>query len=259
MMNRQIQAAKFVRRAVLGRVFEPVERSILRMRPQSGTYPIVIQGIQRSGTNFLTDRLQAADYKVLNAIDPARNDPRHKHFRWQDDKSTLRMDKRYQNDLTAQTVEEINGICGFERGMRHVVIFRSPRSWLDSIFRWGLANNWFPTQDSFFDQGFADAFVKEWDHFYAHWQNVHTRSPASVCLLAYEDLRRDPMEAIRGLDRFMGIVREDEPDLGSAPVKVRHSQPLDQKRTGLQDPRADAVSDGAVLFHWKEYFWSSET
>ena len=80
-------------------------------------------GIQRSGTNDLNSCLQSLGIYPLNAFDPARNNPRHKHFRWQEDKSTiLPMDERYQNNVTVPNIDRLNRRAGYPEGCRQIVI-----------------------------------------------------------------------------------------------------------------------------------------
>ncbi|AHM03748.1 hypothetical protein roselon_01360 [Roseibacterium elongatum DSM 19469] len=80
-------------------------------------------GLQRSGTNYLLLSLLRLGTPVLNYRDPARNDPRHKHCRWQSDKSTLiaPIARQYGNDFAPETIDALDAICRVPKGTAHVV------------------------------------------------------------------------------------------------------------------------------------------
>ncbi len=221
-------------------------------RPK-GRYPIVHQGIQRSGTNYLSAMLEAADYRVLNRIDPRRDDPRHKHFRWQFDKETIVMHSSYRNTCTARSVDDVNAISGWPHGCRHLVLFRDPRDWMDAIFRWGIANHWFASEDAFIAQGLHRAYLREWHAYYAQWASFARRDPNLVTLLRYNDLKLDPNAGLRHIDAFAGIVRSAPVNLPGATAKVHHSKSMSKPRKRLSGPEIDqAVAEGGA-FEWRTY------
>tara|TARA_R110002124_G_scaffold68901_1_gene186052 strand:+ start:168 stop:908 length:741 start_codon:yes stop_codon:yes gene_type:complete len=232
-------------------------KSWARLREKDqGIYPVVHQGIQRSGTNFLSAVLSKADYRIINRIDPARDAPRHKHFRWQDDKSSIVMDSRYGNDRHVGSVAEINRICGYPEDQKHIVLFREPRDWLDGIFRWGLANGWFPSQEAFFEGDLHRAYLREWDAYYAKWADLAARDPAGVLLVSYGDLRRDARAGVLAIDRFMGVERATPLGTDFTIDKVRHSKPMTEKRKGLEHPGIDAALNAPFAFDWQAHVLS---
>lgn len=240
--------AKTMLRPVYGRVWKTWVRLT---EPPRGQYPIVHQGIQRSGTNFLSAILDKGDYRVMNRIDPARNDPRHKHFRWQADMSTVVMDERYRNGVTAQTLDDVNRICGYPQDMRHVVLFREPRDWLDGIFRWGIAHNWFCSEEEFLQRDLHHSYLAEWHAYYAEWSRLCEQDSDRVLLLAYSDLRRNPTLGLQAIDDFMKVNRSQRIDLSGGLTKVRHSKPIIRERTGLTSPAIDAAVAREGAFDWR--------
>lgn len=218
---------------------------------RQGTYPVAHQGIQRSGTNFLCTLLDAADYRVLNRVDPPRNQPRHKHFRWQPDKSTIAMDSRYANRVTASTVAEVNAASRFPQDTKHVVIFRKPREWLDSIYRWGLKNRWFADEAEFFDRNLPDAYFREWDAYYAFWQEREADEPSAVMLFCHDDLKASAADVVAKVDGLCGIRRSAPLVLPGQEATVRHSRPISEKREALISPELDRFGDMEAAFMWK--------
>lgn len=200
----------------------------------TGKYPVVIQGIQRSGTNYLTELLVNADYNVINKIDPKRNDPRHKHFRWQSNKSTIQMDSRYVNKLTASNIDDINSICCYPNDYKHLVLYRNPTVWLNSIYRWGLECQWFESEEEFISLNLHEKYLIEWDAYYAFWEMLSDRNPEQVLLINHADLAAQPNKKINEIDSFMNIRRTDEVRQLTV-EKIRHSRPLNEKRVTLKN------------------------
>lgn len=243
---------------VLKELVRPVYRSVWKNWERltllsKGRYPIIIQGIQRSGTNFLSEVLLRGDYRVLNQADPPRNHPRHKHCRWFPDKSLIQMDPKYRNDLTAQTIHDVNALSRWPRDSRHLVLFRDPEDWLNAIFRWGLVSEWFASEAEFIETGKHLAFMAEWHAFYAQWQAFAAADPDQVLILRFQDLKRSPSGILAQVDRFAGLSRPPPLDPDEEIQKVRHSKPLDAPRQNLvaAESLAAATMDGA--FDWQRY------
>ena len=71
--------------------------------------------------------LKELNIGVINDFDPARNNPKHKYFRWYADKSKIPgfIRTQYHNILTAESMADINRICGYPDDTRHIVIRKS--------------------------------------------------------------------------------------------------------------------------------------
>lgn len=219
----------------------------------SGQYPIVIQGIQRSGTNYLTEVLMSFEYRVLNRIDPKRNNPCHKHCRWQNDKTTIVMDDRYQNNCYASSICQINAICGYPESQKHIVIFRSPDKWLSSIYQWGLQNFWFNDKKEFFDRNLHKTYLQEWDAYYAFWQSMTSQDPEQVLIVCYELLVNQPGIELERIDNFMGIERLTKVKSNISIEKVRHSKPISENRVSLQHPEIAMLLNKEFFFDWRRF------
>lgn len=215
-----------------------------------GDYPLVIQGIQRSGTNYITVVLSQANYKIVNKIDPARNNPKHKHFRWQEDKSTILMDRRYKNKITANTLSTVNQICGYSDNYKHVVIYRTPEKWLNSIYRWGLGCGWFNNEAEFFDKGFHVAFLKEWDAYYAFWQSIKLSAPERVLFIEHGQFAKNPIAGLERVDRFMQVKRSERVKIEKTIDKVRHSRPLSEARETCDENKIKELLKQELEFDW---------
>lgn len=239
------------------RAAEPLRRIWRKVSERElGIYPIAHQGIQRSGTNFFCSLLNAADYRIVNRIDPPRGNPRHKHHRWQEDKSTIVMDARYSTKYAAKTLQDVNKICDYPDDMRHLVLFRHPRGWIDSIYRWGKKNGWFTNETEFFDRTLYQAYLNEWHGFYSSWERFSQTAPDQVMFVCYEDLIRDPQGTIARIDSFSKVVRTQNFTLPSSIEKVRHSKPMTVKREGLNAPELDDAAAQIGAFNWPRYILS---
>ncbi|WP_342858642.1 sulfotransferase domain-containing protein [Pacificibacter sp. AS14] len=226
-------------------------------RPK-GNYPVAIQGIQRSGTNFLTALLDQGSYRILNRLDPKRHDPRHKHCRWQADKSTIVMDDQYRNTLSASSVREINTLCGYAPETKHIILFRAPEPWLNSIFRWGLEAEWYPSEDAFFEQQLHVAYWREWDAFYAFWQDRQRQEPDQVLIVSHKKMIENPQDGLKRIDAFMGVVRAPHETAFTPIEKVRHSRPIGEKREPLDRAELTDVLDMPTQFDWQSYMQGNE-
>jgi hypothetical protein len=190
-------------------------------------------GIQRSGTNYLNEWLKLSGCKVINTYDPKRNDPRHKHFRWQDDKETIVLDKNYKNNVRAVSISELNSICGYKSGTKHIVIYRDPRYWLNGIYLWGIRSGWITES---LDQNGIYMFLKgaaaEWLEYYYFWYSIQRINPESVCIISHSAL-------INKDDSFNLLVNFLDLDFGSIDVKIEN---VSKSRGGVSDIDPDIVS-----------------
>lgn len=166
---------------------------------------IAHHGIQRSGTNYLCALLEQSGYFVLNSDGPRRDSPAHKHFRWQDDKSTIVMDRSFSNALHASEIDELNRIANFPRGTKHVVLVKKPGSWLESAYRWGRANGWMDEDADFLgDPSLAAAWLAEWDAYYNKWLQLAEASPGQVLVVSYESLMSDRERVMSRIRQLTG-------------------------------------------------------
>lgn len=148
-------------------------------------------GLQRSGTNYLNLCMNSLGVRFINFHDPARNDPSHKHFRWQAEKdSIMPWDERYLNSVTARDIAELNRIAGFPNCCKHMVVKKNAKDWGVSILNWGLRVGWFPNRAAALEcvGDIADDFV----NYYRFWEEVSARFPEDVVVISFEDLSRKP-------------------------------------------------------------------
>ena len=183
--------------------------SVLKSDPRLLTQRKVFHaGIQRSGTNFLRSVLeQTIRVRVANAIDPVRNHPFHKHFRLQDQKTSIVMDPQYQNDLRFTDLDSYLSAAD-RRAARDawpcIVIYKDPVNWLESIMRWGLKCGWIPNEDALLKTNLWSDWLAEYVAYYAKWMEFSEQSPEQVKLIQYEDLILSPKETLPDLAQFLG-------------------------------------------------------
>lgn len=113
---------------------------------------------------------------------------------------------------------------------QHIVIYKTPSSWVDSILRWGLANKWFADIESFFEcPNLGSAYVREWDAYHCKWASMAVMNPELVLMLSYEQMVADPHRALQDISHFVGRGPEATATAVGRLAKVPHSKarPLD--------------------------------
>lgn len=161
-------------------------------------------GIQRSGTNYLLRILIDLKLWPLNAFDPQRTNPKHKHFRWQSDKSSIKMHDYYKNDITPPDLNGLNSIAGYPVATKHLVIFKPPEPWLASIVNWGIACGWHHSvEEAANSEKLMDA-LGEYDAYYRFWQEIAEANRNRAVMLCYDDVFERPLLVADALD-VLGI------------------------------------------------------
>ena len=97
---------------------------------------VIVRGIQRSGTNFLEKILSELDTKIINNGNIGRNKAEHKHFRIQDNKSSIFMDKQYFNSIYVENIQDLNLKSYNKKNIKNILIIKDPVNWVLSINRW---------------------------------------------------------------------------------------------------------------------------
>ncbi|MGE0387364.1 MAG: sulfotransferase domain-containing protein [Gammaproteobacteria bacterium] len=97
------------------------------------------------------------------------------------------------------------------KGARYVVSLRDPRDALVSMYR--FMEGWFIEPGTVLIEDFARARGRPtgdgtdyWHHLLSWWEQ---RDNPAVLLLSYEQMSADPVDAVRRLARFCGIVLDD--------------------------------------------------
>ena len=182
--------------------------SVLKSDPMLLTQRKVFHaGIQRSGTNFLRSVLEKTiRVRVANAIDPVRHHPFHKHFRLQDEKTSIVMDAQYQNDLRFEDLESYL-VAADPRAAREswpcIIIYKDPVNWLESIMRWGLKCRWIPSEDALLETDLWSAWLTEYVAYYEKWMVFGEQAPQQVKLIQYEDLILASKDTLSDLAQFL--------------------------------------------------------
>lgn len=222
----------------------PLTAGIRKARPR-----LAFHGLQRSGTNHSLKLLRQGGIYVLNRYDPPRNHPRHKHFRWQDDKTSISTDPRYFNTLHAADYRAINLLCRYPADTPHLVVFRPPQDWLASLMRWGQENSWFKSPSAAMDAGLIDAALKDWDSYHFYWHKLARKTPRQIRIHCHNDICAQPSEFIENLRQWLGAPYENRPALKVPITKVRHSRHMDAPRRAITLP---ALSFN-FQFDWRSY------
>lgn len=152
---------------------------------------IAHHGIQRSGTNYLRYCLKGCGFYPLNAHDPARTSPKHKHFRWYADKSLIPLfiEHQYGNNITADDVFQINKIASFPKDCRHIVVQKNEYDWLASISNWGLRCGWFDSKENAVNN--LKQSQMDYTSYYGFWNEIASANPNRVVIIKLEKLQSD--------------------------------------------------------------------
>ncbi|MEM1200477.1 MAG: hypothetical protein AAGI06_14330 [Pseudomonadota bacterium] len=167
-------------------------------------------GLQRSGTNFLLLSLEKLGFKVLNKDEPERSGPRHKHCRWYAEKEHIPqfLACEYSNQLSANTIRDVDTLCGYPVRTRHLVIRKQADAALVSLLNWGLRCTWFSSK--------ADALASletlraDYERYYAFWDELAALTPQCVQIIDHEELVHDHgllLSALHALE-FDGLPAE---------------------------------------------------
>ena len=173
--------------ALLKRLAPTLSNAIVRLWGSR----IVHHGIQRSGTNYLNQRLWRCALPPLNSFDERRNSPRHKHCRWYSEKSLIPefLTAQCGNSFNVSDIDELNSVAGYPRTAVHLVVKKEKLSWLASIVNWGLSCHWFSSKE----EALANLNVLENDYraYYEFWSQMSRVSPTQIRVLKLEDLQEN--------------------------------------------------------------------
>jgi len=134
---------------------------------------ILIYGLQRSGTNFLSEILKTdKKINIINGLD--RNIFTHKHYRFHNIKEII-ADEKFYPTSNIKTVADIYDKSPVNK---IIVLEKDIYQWYDSIVNWAKKCNW-----NFIEKDFIEEFVKDHFHFYSFFKNEK-----DIIYLKYEDL-----------------------------------------------------------------------
>jgi hypothetical protein len=127
----------------------------------------------------------------INAFDPARSSPRHKHCRWQPEKDSIPtvIRDQYGNRFVASNIPALDRIAGLPADSRHLVVRREEIAWLASICNWGLACGWFSGRDEAIAA--VPAFREDRRCYDAFWDRLVREHPERVAMVDADEVRRD--------------------------------------------------------------------
>ena len=168
-------------------------------------------GMQRSGTNFLRECLALCDMRIINAFDPARSNPRHKHCRWYTDKAAIPpfLAAQYGNTLVADSIHAVNAICRYPADTRHIVLHKDAVGAVASLMNFGLRCNWFATKEDALAAG--PALLADYRNYYGFWEELSARHPDYVQIISYDALVTDS-SALRARLETLGFTLGALPD-----------------------------------------------
>ena len=166
---------------------------------------VIIRGIQRSGTNFLENLADRLNLKVINKGDIPRNSPQHKHFRVQNDKSSIFMDKQYFNEIYVDNIKDLNFLVIKEKKLKNILIIKDPVNWILSINRWAKKCGWIPKEKNLTeDFDLMSKYLKEWDNFHLKWSDL-AKDKDQLLILQWENLLTNFHDSLEKIGNFMEL------------------------------------------------------
>ena len=166
---------------------------------------VIIRGIQRSGTNFLENLSQRMNLKVINQGNIPRNSPKHKHFRVQNDKSSIFMDKQYFNEIYVENIQDLNFLVLKEKKLKNILIIKDPINWILSINRWAKKCGWISKEKNLTDDfDLMSKYLKEWDNFHLKWLDL-AKDKDQLLILQWENLLTDFHNSLEKIGNFMEL------------------------------------------------------
>lgn len=166
---------------------------------------VIIRGIQRSGTNFLEKILSELDTKIINKGNIGRDRPEHKHFRIQDNKSSIFMDKQYFNSIYVENIQDLNLKSYNKKDIKNILIIKDPVNWVLSINRWAKKCNWIPiNNDLRNDFELMTKYLKEWDYFHLKWFEL-SKDKELILILQWEDFLINFDNSLKKIIDFVDI------------------------------------------------------
>lgn len=125
-----------------------------------------LYGLQRSGTNVISEFLQM-NYNIKFSNDLVnRNSPKHKHFRIYDNKSYIpktNVPNQYYNNYIINSLEELDILLKDTTNTnKYILVYKDIYSWLPSICKWADINKWKSRQKLDF-VGDYFSFIEKWN------------------------------------------------------------------------------------------------
>lgn len=206
----------------------------------SGGKFIAHHGLQRAGTNYLLKALTDLGFKPLNAFNPSRKNPRHKHFRWQPAKHTIRPCMFFANTVQVETPEELDQTAGYPSGTHHIVIQKPPESWLPSVLNWGLRCGWW--HDKHAALADAESMLQDYQDYHAFWTSMAKQAPYRIAIFDSEVLRRKPVLLPEKLEELgLPIPTKERASFAGVYTNLPHSPQGRQDAFDLEDRRSLAA------------------
>tara|TARA_Y100000816_G_scaffold79655_1_gene54396 strand:+ start:2884 stop:3525 length:642 start_codon:yes stop_codon:yes gene_type:complete len=128
---------------------------------------IYLYGLQRSGTNVLTDFLiNNYNIKIHNENTEDRNSIQHKHCRIYDNKEFIPntdVIKQYYNEYFIDSINKLDYLLGDETNSnKYIIVYKDIFEWLPSINEWANKCNWVTKEKMDFVNDYKE-YMKKWE------------------------------------------------------------------------------------------------
>ncbi|MFA9462258.1 hypothetical protein [Thiohalorhabdus methylotrophus] len=206
--------------------------------------PVLHAGIQRSGTNWLRVILETGfGVNLINSKNPnSKINPKHKHFRVQDNKDSIIMKPAFVNDIKLKSFDDYKKIIG-KKNAKAFIIYKDPVNWIQSIKRWALKWGWVENEEQF---GYLiKDYLFEWDSYHTKWSEFSLKSPNQVIMLQYEKC----VSSNEGYERISNF-------LGVSPLHTMHPQKVSQSSKRKIDD-VISVKEKSINNGFSKYIYDS--
>lgn len=172
-----------------------------------------IFGLQRSGTNFLTQFLKVNyDIHIINNDTLDREKPDHKHFRIYDNKKIIPIPE-YINDLVIKDFDHLKDLLK-EPNMKVIIVHKDIYSWLVSIENWAKKCNWSKKPKL--------SYIDDYIQFYIKWKEMKCKD---IIFVNYHKIIENDKTMEEEIANFLGRTYRN---IGIK--KVRQSKTFDSMR-----------------------------
>lgn len=173
--------------------------------------PVMIYGLQRTGTNYLESLMPKnfMDVELMND-GAARSLPVHKHFRLYDDMTFIPETKYYNNfhyDSLQQLEQHLFSMTG-KRDIKFIVAVRNPYNWYLSYCRLARKNSRLLKRNKWLNFNRTSEnpqFMIDYNLFYEKWLEFIKANPDQTLLVRHEDTLQNLAYALERISNSMGL------------------------------------------------------
>ena len=165
---------------------------------------IAYHGLERNGTNYLSNCLKEININVLNDHIIDRKKYGHKHFRWYASKENIpKFYRKYYKKLSKNVnLSKLNKLCDFPEHAIHVVIKKEAEAACVSFMNFAIRGLYYKNKKAAIKD--KNLILEDYREYYEFWNDLQKAHPKNVWIIKYENFDAE----------FTEFVQEVFPDFG---------------------------------------------